>query len=86
MRIGYMIKSHGHTIEDTTYFKDVYSFDEEQKEDIIEDACNYAWNHNDGWEWLRDGEIITLVSDGVEMGDFVVEVEFDPSFIVRRKS
>jgi len=85
MRVGYIIKSHSHTLEDTIYFKDVYSIDEDEQRDLIHDACEYAWNHNDGWEWLRDGEVITLVCDGVDCGDFPVEVDYDPSFIVREK-
>jgi hypothetical protein len=84
MRVGYIIKSHSHTLEDAIYFKDVYSIDEDEQRDLICDACEYAWDHNDGWEWLRDSVIITLVCDGVDCGDFMVEVDYVPSFIVRR--
>jgi len=85
MKVGYIVKSHAHTIEDTTYFKDVYSIDEDEKRELIRDACEYAWDHNDGWEWLSDGTIITLVINGVEQGDFPIEVESEPVFIVRKQ-
>lgn len=85
MKVGYIVKSHGHSIEDTIYFKDGYSIDDEDdKRELVNDACVYAWSCNDGWEWLRDNEIITLIVDDAEQGDFPVEVEFKPSFIVRQ--
>jgi len=84
MRVGYFVKELGQTLKDTTYFKSVPFVTDE--EDLVNDACEYAWDHNDGWEWLNEGTIIiTLVVEGKELGDFPISTEYDPRFVVGKK-
>lgn len=75
MKVGYFLKKLRETFEDVTFFKDVDSPYEEKK--LVIDACNHAWNANVSWEFPRDVEIVTLVIDNVEKGDFKVKVEWE---------
>lgn len=87
IKIGYFVKAHGQTMEDVVYFDRIKigSNLEDALEDLAEMACEHAWGHNDGWEWLHEGvSIITLVGDGKELGDFEIEVGHTPLFTVRK--
>lgn len=82
-KIGYYIKDHGQTIEDVTYFDENAIVDLEDPIDIegfVCDAAQWAWDYNDGWEWLNGGAMFSMVVDDEGIGDFNVYVDFDPSF------
>ena len=80
-KIGYFFKAHGETVEDAEYFTEAHKFKRtRQKRLLAEEACEHAWGNRRGWEWLRDGAIVTLVIDGVEAGDFDITVESIPVF------
>ena len=86
MKVGYISKTGGALPEDAVYFKDVNN-DELDKEDLladahnlIEEACEYAWSENDGWEWLKDGHVLTLIIDDKEYGDYEISIDFEPVF------
>ena len=85
MKIGYFIKDCGQTMEDTIYFDEQAIVN--PKEEIIlwgnvwaEKASDYAWDHNDGWEWLRTGTVLTIVFGKEEMGDYEIELDNKPCF------
>lgn len=82
MRLGYYCKNQGQSLEDTIYFKDIteHDYDQVYYDDFAESASEHAWDHNDGWEWLRDGSVLTLVIDEKEIGDFKITVETEPVF------
>lgn len=46
---------------------------------------NNGYDNNDGWEWLETGEVITIVIDGKEIGDYEITVEYDPVFYVEKQ-
>ena len=50
---------------------------------LAKEACDHAWEDRGGLGWIRGGEIITLIIDGVEVGDFDVFIESTQAFSVR---
>jgi len=78
---GYYVKDHGETIEDARN-KDID--DDDDIEYAISELCDWAWFSHDGWEWLRDGTTLSVVRDGVEMGDYYIKVESQPVFTAER--
>lgn len=87
MELKYYIKGHSHTPEDAVTIKtpaygDLTLFDGDE---LAEMCASYAWDHNDGWEWLRDGETLSLILGGQEIGDYEITVETEPVFSARKK-
>lgn len=86
MELKYYIKDHGQGPEDaisiTHSFKDLTLFDPDE---LAELCANYAWDHNDGWEWLRDGGVLSVIFDGEELGDFEITVDMEPVISARKK-
>jgi len=80
MKLGYYVKAQGQTIKDVTYLKNNYYADPNYYDYYAEDVCDYAWDHNDGWEWIRTGTVITLVLGDKEIGDFEINVDCRPTF------
>ena len=88
VKLSYYVKGHCQTIEDATLVKEKAYCDlgdEYSIKSLVVDVCEYAWLHNDGWEWLRSGSVISLVIDDVLFDDFEIEVESEPVFSCRRQ-
>jgi len=83
--IKYFVRDSGETIEDSIQ-TDV-TWEGEDLGFIAELVANYAWDNNDGWEWLKFGAIIVLVTDrghGLEeLGDFEITVDYSPDFYAK---
>lgn len=78
MIYSYFVKDHGEGPEDAIEFRSVW--EETDANEIAKDAAEHAWDENDGWEWLKNGAVLTICKDGKPIGDFVIEIEFFPSF------
>ena len=85
-KIGYFFKGYEEAVEDAEYFKEICigkgTIPKRLKELLVKQACEHAWGHRFRRGWLRNGEIVTLVIDGVEAGDFDITVEAEPVFTV----
>lgn len=86
MEVGYFVKSLGETLEDVRYFISIqgsFQFVMYTKYILVEKACMDAWKIHEG-NWIpRGDDIITLVVDGEEVGDFAIDMDFDPNFYIR---
>lgn len=86
MKVGYISKLHGSCAEDARYFKDFDNAEWELEdllndaEQLIKEACEFAWNADDGWEWIKDGTEITLIIDGKKYGTYEINIELEPVF------
>ena len=89
MEVGYFVKSLGETLSDVRYFISIegsFQFVRYTKDILVEKACNHAWKIHEG-NWVpRGDDIITLVVDGEEKGDFAIDMDFDPNFYIREIS
>lgn len=85
MEVSYYVKDHGEKIEDATTTQ-VRPFGAGHHEDIACEVAEYAWDHNDGWEWMNTGSVVfSLVLDGKDVGDFEITVDYDPVFHARKQ-
>jgi len=83
MRVGYYIKDHGETRADVTYFDEDAKVDLAAPfdvEDFVVAAAQWEWDYNDGWEWLGEGAVFSMVVDDEDIGDFNIHVDVQPTF------
>jgi len=88
--VGYFFKENDQAIEDETVFGYLSSDAKlntwnDSCEYMAMKACEHAWHHVDGWEWIRTSAVITLVIDGKEVGDYWIELDSTPVFRVSKK-
>ncbi len=83
MNVAYYFKEQCETIEDaiSCHVKNAHLIAEEA---IAVHAAEHAWNHDDGWEWMNFGCVMSLVIDGKDVGDFKITVEEVPEFWARK--
>ena len=83
---SYFFKSLGENIDDAI---ELEGFSGGVGDDrlIAECAAEDAYYGGDGWEWMPDSKdlVVTLCKDGKEIGDFSVQLDFEPVFHCERK-
>lgn len=82
MKFSYYSKTHN-SPEDAVVFLDNdvgVIYDNEDLAELGEMAAEYAWKHNDGYEWV-DGTDLVILCDGEKLGVVNIEVESEPIFV-----
>ena len=73
----------GEEIDDAVEFDSVW----DDIEDTCECACEYLWDHCDGWEYLENGTAIIVSSiDNSMKIKFEISIDYEPSFGVHTRS
>ena len=75
MKVGFF--EQGESILDTTYTSIDYYEDHEV---LAEEVVEYIWDNYDGYEYIDDYYIITLVYNDIIIGTFSVELNSKPTF------
>ena len=83
MKLGYYLKQHGQTIEDTIVFREI-NYSGDTFEYWARQAAYDIWKKKDGWEWMSHGCIVSLVADEKDVGDFEIEVDVEPVFYAKK--
>jgi hypothetical protein len=59
---------------------------------LAEEAAEYAWQYNDGWEWIRSGEEFAIFAYDKEfeqttlLGIYQLRVDFSPDFYAYKQN
>lgn len=84
----FMIPEHGEKdIDfDGTTFESKWGFSDESSRDewnlkwIAEDAAEYAFSNNDGWEWSWPVTFQIYSMEDEHLGDVCVHIDYEPAF------
>jgi hypothetical protein len=43
-------------------------------------ACHHAWVYQDGWEWMKTGDVVVLLCNGNVVCEREIRIDFSPAF------
>ncbi|MCP4948863.1 MAG: hypothetical protein GY923_15305 [Aestuariibacter sp.] len=75
----YFSPSCGNSFEDKDLFYDG-DCNDWGKQELAEMAAEYAWDNNDGWEWLSDGTQLVITDSNKYITTATISVEMEPTF------